>query len=57
MSAPVTSRMPQSWEYVNFVNENPASMAPYSAPSNHHTSRGIDTAEFVAPSNYSMSSN
>ena len=56
VSAPV-ARMPHSWEYANFVNENPASMAPYSAPPNHHSSRSIETAEFVTPSDYSLSSN
>ena len=55
MSAPV-ARVPQ-WEYANFVNESPASMAPYSAPATHRSSRSIDTAEFVTPTNYSMSSN
>lgn len=54
MSAPV-SRMPQHWEYANFVNESPASMASYNAPPTHHSSRSIETAEFITPSNYSMS--
>lgn len=56
VSAPVT-RMSQSWEYANFVNESPASMGPYSAAPNHHSSRSIETAEFVTPSDYSLSNN
>jgi hypothetical protein len=51
------AQMPQAWDYANFVNESPASMAPYSAPPTHRSSRSIDTAEFITPSNYSMSSN
>jgi hypothetical protein len=56
MSAPI-GPMSQSWEYASFVNESPASMAQYHGPPSHHSSRSIETAEFVTPPEYSLSGN
>jgi len=49
MTAPV-SRMP-SWEYANFVNDSPVTMAPQSAPPTAYP-RHVETIEFMPTMHY-----
>jgi hypothetical protein len=54
ISAPASLYMPQSWAFGStFVNESPASLAPSSASVTTYA-RGIESADFVRPSSYSM---
>lgn len=49
MTAPVT-RMP-SWEYANFVNDSPVTMAPQSAPPTAYP-RHVETIEYMPTMHY-----
>ncbi|KIX02102.1 uncharacterized protein Z518_08041 [Rhinocladiella mackenziei CBS 650.93] len=50
MTAPVT-RMPP-WEFTNFVNDSPVTMAPQSAPPTAYPRGTMETAEFVPAMHY-----
>ena len=56
MSAPVM-RMPEQYDYTNFMQEHPASMGPMSAPANTYTRGGFESAEFQIPASYRMNGN
>jgi len=51
MTAPVT-RMP-SWEYANFVNDSPVTMAPQSAPPTAYPRGPVEMVEFMPTMHYS----
>jgi len=52
MTAPVT-RMP-SWEYANFVNDSPVTMAPHSAPPTAYPRGLVETIEYMPAMHYAQ---
>lgn len=53
MSAPA-QRLPPTWEFSNYINNNPASAPPNSAPQMAYHRGPIETADFVTPTGYRM---